>query len=128
MVAGPEQVVWMEEKKTWLEANRWREVLDTLRPYVEPHRVAEDDAPVRACSRYLSNRTALLAYQGALAAGLPIGSGEIESAHRYLIQSRLKRAGAWWTLENLENRLALRVLRANREWEDYWSHVNQQAA
>ncbi len=66
--------------------------------------------------------------QGALAAGLPIGSGEIESAHRYIIQSRLKRAGAWGTLDTLEHRLALRVVRANREWEDYWRQVNQQAA
>ena len=76
----------------------------------------------------MSNRTTFLDYQGALAAGLPIGSGEIESAHRYVIQSRLKRAGAWWTLDNLENMLALRVRRANREWDAYWSQVNQQAA
>ncbi len=109
VVAGPEKVAWLEEKKTWLKANRWPEVLDTLRPSVEPDRVANDDAPVRACFRSLSNRTTLLDDQGALAAGLPIGSGEIESAHRYIIQSRLKRAGAWWTLDTLENRLALRV-------------------
>jgi hypothetical protein len=38
-----------------------------------------------------------------LAAGLPIGSGEIESAHRYVIQNRLKIAGAWWKMENLSS-------------------------
>ena len=27
---------------------------------------------------------------------VPIGSGEIESAHRYIAQLRLKRPGAWW--------------------------------
>ena len=128
VIAGPNKAAWMAEQKTWLKANRWREVLDRLRPYVEPDAVAADDAPVRACVRYLSNRTACWDYQGALAAGLPIGSGEIESAHRYIVQSRLKRAGAWWTLDNLENMLALRVVRANREWDDYWSRVNEQAA
>ena len=85
-------------------------------------------APVRACVRYLSNRTGSLDYQGALAGELPIGSGEIESAHRYIIQSRLKRAGTWWTADNLANMLVLRVLRANREWDAYWTHVNQEAA
>ena len=70
----------------------------------------------------------VVGFQGALAAGLPIGSGEIESAHRYIIQNRLKRAGAWWTLDNLDNMLALRVLRANREWEVYWSQDAQRAA
>jgi hypothetical protein len=111
-----------------LKANRWPEVLDTLHPWVEPDRVAEPDAPVRACSRYISNRTTFLDYQGALAADLPIGSGEIESAHRYVIQSRLKRAGAWWTRDNLENMLALRVRRANRAWDAYWCDLTQQAA
>lgn len=127
-VAAPEPAAWLEEKKTWLKENRWPEVLDTLRPWVEPDSGGDPEAPVRACVRYISNRTGGLDYHGALAAGLPIGSGEIESAHRYIIQSRLKRAGTWWTADNLDNMLALRVLRANREWEDYWSRVNQQAA
>jgi hypothetical protein len=57
---------------------------------------------VRACHRYLSNRLDQLDYQGALAQGLPIGSGEIESAPRYIVQQRLKRPGAWWTPDNAE--------------------------
>lgn len=105
-----------------MKANRWPEVLDTLRSCMEPDAIADEDAPVRACYRYISKRPDFLDYQGALAAGLPIGSGAIESAHRYVIQSRLKRPGAWWTLDNLNNMLALRVLRANREWEEYWRH------
>lgn len=126
-VAGPDPRAWMDEKKTWLKANRWPEVLTLLRPAVESDDVAEDHAPVRACVRYLTNRTAHVDYQAALAAGLPIGSGEIESAHRYILQSRLKRAGAWWTFENLQNMLALRLLRANGAWEEYWHHVDQAA-
>lgn len=128
VVAAPAPATWMAEKKTWLKANRWADVLDTLRPAVEPDDVADEAAPVRACVRYLSNRTGSLDYQGALAAELPIGSGEIESAHRYIIQSRIKRAGTWWTAANLANMLALRVLRANGEWEAYWTQVNQEAA
>lgn len=128
VVAAPDHAAWLTEKKTWRKANRWSEVLDTLRPAVESDGVADEAAPVRACVRYLSNRTGSLDYQGALAAELPIGSGEIESAHRYIIQSRLKRAGTWWTADNLGNMLALRVLRANREWDAYWTRVNQQAA
>jgi hypothetical protein len=127
VVAAPDPAAWMAVQKTRLKENRWPAVLDTLRPWAEPDSVADPEAPVRACVRYLSNRTGALDYRGALVAELPIGSGEIESAHRYIIQSRLKRAGTWWTADNLDNMLALRVLRANREWEDYWSRVNQQA-
>ena len=71
---------------------------------------------------------AILDYQEALAAGLPIGSGEIESGHRYVIQARLKIAGAWWKEDNAEKMLAVRVLRANQDWEHYWQNRNQKAA
>jgi hypothetical protein len=35
-------------------------------------------------------------YKEALDKNLPIGSGEIESSYRYVVQKRLKIAGAWW--------------------------------
>lgn len=60
-------------------------------------------------------------YDEALAADLPIGSGEIESAHRYVAQQRLKRPGAWWKAEHAGYMLALRVTRINGGWETYWS-------
>jgi len=90
--------------------------------------VAEAEAPVRACHRYITHRSNCLDYQGALAKGLPIGSGEIERAHRYIFQKRLKIAAAWWKRENLAKMLALRVLRANRGWQEYWSESGQNAA
>ena len=52
-----------------------------------------------------------------------IGSGEIKSAHCYVIQHRLKIAGAWWKIENAEKMLALRVVRANGDWEKYWAEA-----
>ena len=40
--------------------------------------------------------------------GYPIGSGAIESAHRFIGHVRLKRSGAWWYKENSNAILALR--------------------
>jgi hypothetical protein len=60
----------MEEKKDGLKGlkdNRWPELLEILRPYVEDASVRDQDAPVRACFRYISNRSNFLDYQGALA-------------------------------------------------------------
>jgi hypothetical protein len=68
----------------------------------------------------LINRPKHLNYQDAIKRDLPIGSGEIESAHRYVVQQRLKRPGAWWLAPNAERMLALRVHRANRLWSGYW--------
>lgn len=128
IIAGTDKPAWMEEKKDWLKDNRWQDVLEALRPSLEPANIPDSEAPARACFRYLSNHSRFLDYKGALAAGLPIGSGEIESGHRYVFQKRLKIAGSWWQADNLKKMIALRVLRANRGWEDYWSEVRQEAA
>lgn len=116
---------WLDVQKDRLKANQVAAVLDTLAPFV---RADNDDDPVTACDRYLRNRLDHLDYQGALQRGLPIGSGEIESAHRYIIQERLKRPGAWWSPAHLEMMLALRLNRANREWEVYWRGVEKEVA
>ena len=103
---------WLDIQKKRLKINQSSLVLTALSEALEPATVPDADAPVRACHRYLSNRLDHLDYQGALAKDLPIGSGEIESAHRYVVQQRLKRPGAWWTPDNAEAMLALRVTRA----------------
>jgi hypothetical protein len=59
-------------------------------PHLEPE--TQTQAPVRAAHRYLSGRRDQLDYAGARARGLPIGSGEIESGHRHVIQQRLNPA------------------------------------
>lgn len=120
--------IWMEQQKRRLKQNHFRAVLQTLRPFQENDTVPDKQAPVRAAYRYLYNRPQHLDYKGAIASELPIGSGEIESAHRYVIQSRLKCSGSWWTVGKAESMLALRVLRANQDWDAYWLNTTSRAA
>lgn len=122
------RTLWLEEQKTRLKTRRCEELLQGLRPHLESPKVDEDNAPVRQCYRYLSHRREQLDHQRALERGLPIGSGEIESAHRYIVQQRLKRPGAWWREDNAEHMLALRLNRANRQWNNYWASNLKQAA
>ena len=102
--------------------------IETLSAHLEAANLDDTEAPVRCCHRYLSNRTRHLDYQDALARDLPIGSGEIESAHRYIVQQRLKRPGAWWRPANAEHMIALRILRANGHWQRYWANTEKLAA
>lgn len=125
---GKEKKVWLEEQQDWLKDNRWKDILEALQPFVEAADRSDSEAPVRVCFRYIFNHSDFLDYQGALVAGLPIGTGEIESAHRYVFQKRLKLSGAWWKEENLSKMIALRELRANGGWEEYWNHLHQKAA
>jgi len=122
------QRAWMDKQKQRLKGQGLCALLNELQGALEPQAIPDEDAPVRRCWRYLSQRQDQLDYEGAIRQGLPIGSGEVESAHRYLIQKRLKLPGAWWKAANAENMLALRVNRANDEWQSYWSTTYRYAA
>jgi hypothetical protein len=112
---------WMDAQKNALKTGRLDQVLAALAGHIEAPEVDDDQAPVRRCHRYLSGRQNQLNYRDALANDLPIGSGEIESAHRYIAQQRLKLPGAWWRVEHAESMLALRINRRNGDWAAYWA-------
>ncbi len=67
-------------------------------------------------------------YREVLAEELPIGSGEIERAHRYVAQRRLTLPGACWLAEHAEHMLALRINRLNGDWERYWAGLAARSA
>jgi len=117
---GAARDAWMETQKEALKDGRLDAVLGALAGHCEPPEADDEHAPVRTCHRYLRARAGQLNYRRALADGLPIGSGEIESAHRYVAQQRLKRPGAWWRVAHAEHMLALRINRINGDWDAYW--------
>lgn len=119
VIAPRRTEAWRRRQQGRLLANKVSAVLRALTPHLEPAGAVA--APGRAAHRYLSGRRDQLDYAGARAAGLPIGSGEIESGHRHVIQQRLKRAGSWWREPNAEAMLGLRVARANQQWDHYWN-------
>ncbi len=125
VVAPKSAQAWLHTQQERLKNNHAEAVLAALTPHCEALGVPEAEAPVRVCQRYLRNHVSQLDYAGAIAMGLPIGSGEIESSHRTIIQSRLKISGAWWLVENAGKMLALRVTRANQEWKSYWTQLRQ---
>jgi hypothetical protein len=119
-VAGPERAAdWLKKQKATLMLGQTRKILRTLEPHREAPGAAE--TPVEDASRYLRHRLQHLHYAQARKANLPIGSGEVESGHRHVIQHRLKLAGAWWKHTNAQAMLGLRVARANNCWNAYWS-------
>jgi hypothetical protein len=75
----------------------------------------------KAC-KYLASRTLtrLMHYQQALRDGLPIATGVIEGACRYLVKDRMDRTGARWSLTGAEAVLRLRAVRASGDFDAYW--------
>lgn len=78
-------------------------------------------ARTHCLAKYLDRFKDAVDYEKARESGYPTGSGEVESAHRYIPQKRLKIAGACWSPSTINPMLALRVLRENEWWEDFWA-------
>lgn len=71
---------------------------------------------------YLSPRVKQIAYGSHRKGGYPLGSGAIESAHRFICHVRLKRSGAWWYQENSNHLLALRCAKYNGTFDRVFQH------
>lgn len=113
---------WMHEQQELLKNNMAHKVLQNIQDHLQ-FCALKENCPAVKCFNYLSKRLHQLDYKSALEAGLPIGSGEIESGHRSVIQARLKIPGAWWDTDNAQNMLALRIVRANQLWNKYWTTI-----
>jgi hypothetical protein len=87
---------------------------------------SEQQAVDKTCD-YLSDRTRtrMMHYQEALREGLPIATGVIEGACRYLVKDRMDRTGARWGLTGAEAVLRLRALRASGDFDEYWTFHTQ---
>jgi len=68
---------------------------------------------------YLERFDHCVGYKTFRADGYPVGSGEVESAHKSVPQKRLKLPGACRHPDSVNPMSALRVLRANGWWNDF---------
>jgi hypothetical protein len=72
---------------------------------------------------YLRKREAQMDYPTFQRLGLPIGSGIVESAHKVVVEARLKGAGMHWAPEHVNPMVALRNLGCNDRWEEEWPKI-----
>lgn len=82
-----------------------------------------ETAQVQDCVRYYQNNCHRMRYKYFRDLGLDIGSGSIESAHRTIVQCRMKQAGMYWGKHNVQSMVSLRAKYLSGDWneivEDY---------
>lgn len=108
---------WVNLQSDFLKSGDVTKVLHNIKTYADMPNSAEE---IRTCYQYMLNRKDQLNYKFAIECELPIGSGRIESSHRFIAQERLKKPGAWWLKENATAMLAIRTHRQNGGWDEYW--------
>jgi hypothetical protein len=116
---------WLAEQLHELKHGEPDAVLAALRA-LPAVRVAGPDGP--HCPRdealqYLTKRRAQIAYAAFGAAGLPIGSGVVESANKLVVEARLKGSGMHWARANVNPMLALRSALCSTRWDAAWAVI-----
>jgi hypothetical protein len=106
------------------------DVVATIRQTATVRRLdAADRAALDAAVEYLRKNSRYIHYAEFLADGLPIATGVIEGACRYLVQDRMGITGARWGLSVAEAVLKLRAVRTSGDWDDYWRfHLEKEHA
>lgn len=124
-----EAEAWVQQRLLWLlEGRKAGQIATAMRRSARAAKLdggaleAVDDA-----ADYLQKYAPYLRYHDALEWGLPIATGVIEGACRYLVKDRMDRGGARWTLEGAEAVLRLRALRASGDFDAYWKvHLREE--
>ena len=109
--ASSEKKEWCEKQKELLLSSDVELVLDNI---VSTHAKEEDKQ--RLITYYQNNKKRMRYKQYRnIGCGI-IGSGAIESAHRTVIQKRMKLSGQRWSTNGVENMLRLRIISMNKQW------------
>lgn len=80
---------------------------------------------LRLAADYFDRNQDAVAYKEYRERGWSTASSEVESGHRSVIQVRLKLPGTWWHPDNVKYILALRMIRANGWWAEYWEQQRE---
>jgi hypothetical protein len=128
----PAAEAWVGDRLLALLSGRTGgQVAQTIRWWESRNGKDLDEAAQKAIDKacgYLADRkrTRLMHYAEALRDGLPIATGVIEGACRYVVKDRMERTGARWSLTGAEAVLRLRAVRASGDFDAYWKfHLAQ---
>ncbi len=114
---------WAEEQKNLLLENHLQQVMDNIAQLNLKNSKAREEQ--RKLLTYYSNNQSRMCYGDYLSKGWLIGSGPIESAHREVIQKRMKRSGQRWTLQGAQQLANLRVAYKSNQWQQIIDSIKQ---
>jgi hypothetical protein len=97
--------------------------VNELRLLQRQHPEHPEGEAIELAIRYLEKRLPLIDYPHFRRQQIPIGSGNVESGHKVVMQQRMKQAGMRWAEENLNPMLALRVALCNQTWKTSWREI-----
>jgi hypothetical protein len=111
---------WEAERARQLKEEGPQSLLAELRQRQQEH---GENAELAEHVAYLAKREGHMQYPAYRAAGLPIGSGAVESGNKLVVESRLKGAGMHWAAAHLDPMLGLRNVVCSDRWAEAWPQI-----
>ncbi|MCD4696053.1 MAG: UPF0236 family protein [Bacteroidales bacterium] len=106
---------WVNEQKEMLKDDKVELVIKNIQG-LEKTKNTKIEKKRNSLIRYFQNNKHRMLYKTFMEKGFLIGSGAIESAHRHVLQQRLKLSGQRWTKPGLQQIANLRVVYKSNEW------------
>ena len=97
--------------------------VNELRLLQRQHPAHPEGEAIELAIRYLEKRLPMIDYPHFRRQQIPIGSGNVESGHKVVMQQRMKQAGMRWAEASLNPMLALRVALCNQTWKTTWQEI-----
>ena len=104
---------WIDEQCLLLLNDKVSDVIQNIK---EQKTITKTKQQKQSLLTYYTNNSKRMKYKPYRDEGLLIGSGPIESAHRNVIQKRMKLSGQRWTIEGAQQLANLRVLNKSNQW------------
>lgn len=104
-----------------------RRTINELRLLQRQHPDHPEGEAIDLAIRYLEKRLSMIDYPHFRRQQIPMGSGNVESGHKVVMQRRMKQAGMRWAEESLNPMLALRVALCNHTWHTTWHEIEVRA-
>jgi len=112
--------------KRWLLRDRVQKIIDLAK---EQSRGRAGEEKVTQALHYFEHNVERMQYGTYRQLGYFIGSGVVEAGCKTLIGGRCKQSGMFWTRPGAQSVLALRCIRASRQWDTFWQNrANEHAA
>ena len=105
-------------RKKWIDKQREVMLNKGISPVIKTlNKLPEKTEKIRQLIGYYTNHQKRMQYHLFKEKGLIIGSGAIESAHKDVLQKRLKLSGQRWTKRGLQQMAQLRVAYKSKKWK-----------
>jgi hypothetical protein len=122
----------VDQRRQWLEQHRQRLKADEVVTIIEElkHTIPKTSEAKKALNdviRYCESNVERMKYGTFISKGYLIGSGAVESAHRNVVQQRLKLSGQRWSIDGAQRIANLRAYRKSLRWNSLIEQIKKAA-